>query len=907
MIIKMDFKDIKTESRPVPFWSWNERLDTEETRRQVNVMHEAGIGGFFMHARGGLQTEYMGEEWFDNVTAAADEGAKLGMEAWAYDENGWPSGFGSGTVNGLGVEYQQKYLRMDTDITNKENTIGVYNGYRFYYEVNPFYVDVLDGKVISEFIKRIYEPYYERYGNNFAGFFTDEPQISRNGIPWSFILPEEYEKAYGEELLPHLAGLFVKTCDCQQTRIRFWKLVTDLFSKNFMKQIYDWCCERGLGFTGHLVLEEDLLAQMTTNGACMPHYEYFTMPGMDWLGREISECLTPLQVGSAAAQLGKKDVLSETFALCGHNVSFEELKRIFEWQMVHGITRLCPHLEGYSLRGIRKRDYPPAMYYQQPWWSEYKTFVDSMSRIGMILSEGKNTADTLLIHPQTSAWTCFDNGKNAGLDELNAAFLNQVKLLERKHILFHLGDETLMERHGRVEDGCLVIGEMRYSRVILPEHTAFLESTEELLEEYEQSGGIITTAEEIGENGIIDNPDITYTMRAYDGYSVHYFVNTTDKAQSAVIERGSKRIDVTDGEVYPFGGEYTFAPFDSLMLIEDGTEREAVPSKELQPLDISGEWEVAECSENMITLDFCDYYFDNELQQENGYVLNIMERACALERPVDIRMVFGAEAEYIPEDLCIVLETPEKFSIKVNGKVISAEPSGYIIDKAFKKLPAADAFVHGHNVIELEIHFEQSAEVYETLKKGRIFESEKNKLTYDTEIEPIYISGSFGVRMDGEAEELERRAFRFRGAFTITDPPKTVTLHNIERQGYAFFAGSMKLKKKIAAGDGDYKLHFDKYGINAVGISVNGNEAGSVLWNPAEADVSELIKQGENEIELTLKNNLRNMLGPHHLKEGETYFACPSSFYAEPCIWNENAAEQWDSGYCFVHTGLMFE
>lgn len=907
MIIKMDFKDIKTESRPVPFWSWNERLDTEETRRQVNVMHEAGIGGFFMHARGGLQTEYMGEEWFDNVTAAADEGAKLGMEAWAYDENGWPSGFGSGAVNGLGVEYQQKYLRMDTDITNKENTIGVYNGYRFYYEVNPFYVDVLDGKVISEFIKRIYEPYYERYGNNFAGFFTDEPQISRNGIPWSFILPEEYEKAYGEELLPHLAGLFVKTCDYKHTRMRFWKLVTDLFSRNFMKQIYDWCCERGLGFTGHLVLEEDLLEQLTTNGACMPHYEYFTMPGMDWLGRGIRDCLTPIQVGSAAAQLGKKDVLSETFALCGHNVSFEELKRIYEWQMVHGITRLCQHLEGYSLRGIRKRDYPPAMYYQQPWWSEYKTFVDSMSRTGMILSEGKNTADTLLIHPQTSAWICFDNGKNEGLDELNAAFLHQVKLLESKHILFHLGDETLMERHGRVEDGCLVIGEMRYSRVILPEHTAFLESTEELLEEYEQSGGVITTAEEIEANGIIDNADITYTMRAYDGYSVHYFVNTSDKAQSAVITRGSKRIDIADGEIYPFGGEYTFAPFDSLMLIEDGTEREAVPSKELQPLDISGEWEVAECSENMITLDFCDYYFDNELQQENGYVLNIMERACALERPVDIRMVFGADAEYIPEDLCIVIETPEKFRIKVNGKDISTQPSGYIIDKAFKKLPAADAFVPGHNTIELEIHFEQSAEVYETLKKGRIFESEKNKLTYDTEIEPIYLSGSFGVRMDGEFEELERRAFRFRGAFTLTEPPKTVTLHNIERQGYAFFAGSLKLKKMIAAGDGAYKLQFDKYGINAVGISVNGNEAGSVLWNPAEADVSELIRQGENEVELTLKNNLRNMLGPHHLKEGETYFAAPSSFYAEPCIWNDNAAEQWDSGYCFVHTGLMLE
>ena len=50
--------------RPIPFWSWNEKLDAAETRRQIAMMDEAGIGGYFMHARGGLQTEYMGEEWF---------------------------------------------------------------------------------------------------------------------------------------------------------------------------------------------------------------------------------------------------------------------------------------------------------------------------------------------------------------------------------------------------------------------------------------------------------------------------------------------------------------------------------------------------------------------------------------------------------------------------------------------------------------------------------------------------------------------------------------------------------------------------------------------------------------------------------------------------------------------------
>ena len=186
----MDLKQIPSKYRPIPFWSWNERLDEAETRRQIEQMDKAGIGGFFMHARGGLQTEYMGDEWFANVEASIDEAQKRGMRAWAYDENGWPSGFGSGIVNGKGIAYQQKYLRFEKGEGQTERTITNQDGFHFYYDVNPFYVDTLDGKVTDCFIEEIYKPYYKKFKTAFEGFFTDEPQISRNGIPWSFILPE---------------------------------------------------------------------------------------------------------------------------------------------------------------------------------------------------------------------------------------------------------------------------------------------------------------------------------------------------------------------------------------------------------------------------------------------------------------------------------------------------------------------------------------------------------------------------------------------------------------------------------------------------------------------------------------------------------------------------------------------
>ena len=104
------------------------------------------------------------------------------------------------------------------------------------------------------------------------------------------------------------------------------------------------------------MLEEDFYEHILANGSCMPCYEFMDIPGMDHLCRGMPSVQTEMQLTSVCNQLGKKQILSETFALCGWNVSFEDLRLLYEHQMVHGVNLLCQHLEGYSLRGIRKRD-----------------------------------------------------------------------------------------------------------------------------------------------------------------------------------------------------------------------------------------------------------------------------------------------------------------------------------------------------------------------------------------------------------------------------------------------------------------------------------------------------------------------------------------------------------------------
>ena len=82
--------------RGKPFWSWNGELKGEELVRQAHIMKEMGLGGYFMHSRLGLITEYLGEDWFRCINEVADAAEADGMEAWLYDEDRWPSGSAGG-------------------------------------------------------------------------------------------------------------------------------------------------------------------------------------------------------------------------------------------------------------------------------------------------------------------------------------------------------------------------------------------------------------------------------------------------------------------------------------------------------------------------------------------------------------------------------------------------------------------------------------------------------------------------------------------------------------------------------------------------------------------------------------------------------------------------------------------
>lgn len=280
----------------------------------------------------------------------------------------------------------------------------------------------------------------------------------------------------------------------------YWRTVSEKYCEAYSKQISEWCEQHDLDFTGHYLWESALGVATRVSGAIMPHYRYQHVPGIDMLCEQTDEYMTVKQCTSVANQFGRKFVISETYGCAGWEFTFEGQKWMGDWQYVLGINVRSQHLAQYSIRGCRKRDYPPFFNYQTSWWKYNRVVEDYFARIGLVMTEGKPVRDILVLHPASTAWTMLgtnpygseSRGKDRdipGIDEYGYSYNDLLKLLAHSHYDFDLGDETIMAEAGAVRDRKLYVEQAGYKLVILPPIRTLLRSTYELLLQYLDAGG----------------------------------------------------------------------------------------------------------------------------------------------------------------------------------------------------------------------------------------------------------------------------------------------------------------------------------------------------------------------------------------------------------------------------------
>ena len=545
------FKNPTSEYRGTPFWAWNCKLDKETLTEQIEYLKEMGFGGFHMHSRAGMATEYLSDDFMELIKTCVEKAKKEGMLAWLYDEDRWPSGAAGGYVTRT-KKYREKFLRFT--LCKNENAVGREKGvneglpylaacydiklgangelaqysrigendaaknekWYAYVETseesgwfnNQTYLDTLSKEAVDRFIEITHETYKKKVGEDFGrtipAIFTDEPHcrdkihklyaLSKEDslLPWTTDFAESYKEKYNIDILEKLPEIFWELPGEKPSRARYCyhDCICELFTSCFMDNIAQWCEKNGFHLTGHVLEEPTLLGQTRVLGEAMRTYRRMGLPGIDMLENNV-ELTTAKQAQSVVHQYGREGMMSELYGVTNWDFDFRGHKFQGDWQAAFGVTVRVPHLSWVSMKGSAKRDYPASINYQSPWYKEYSYVENHFARLNTVLTRGKPVVNIGVIHPIESHWISFGPGDKTS-DKMQGAeenFQNITNWLAYGMIDFDFISEALLPEQCSSVTDKLNVGEMSYSAIIVPGLRTIRRTTFDMLKKFRENGG----------------------------------------------------------------------------------------------------------------------------------------------------------------------------------------------------------------------------------------------------------------------------------------------------------------------------------------------------------------------------------------------------------------------------------
>ena len=393
-----------------------------------------------------------------------------------------------------------------------------------------YYIDALDPEATEAFLRIGYDPYAAsldgNMGGRMVGFYTDEPAMhyyltgqSNPIVPWTRDMFRRFRERNGYSLRPRLPDLFLDVGpDSARLRYDFYRTLTDFYSEAFYRQIHEWCAARGVLFTGHLLYEEFLRNMIRVEGNLFRHYPHFDVVGVDHLYPIIGTRDAPAEhvamkvASSAAHQLGSERLLCESFGGLFIDATMQRMKWVTDWEYVLGVNLLNPHGFHYTLEGPRKRDWPPSMFYQYPWWGDYGRFSEYVSRLSSMLTGGRHVAKLAVLWPINAMFaTYLPQGATAVAARMERDFNTLTDLLLRLHHDFDYVDEDDLAA-AELDGGTVRLGQETHELVVLPPMTHLRLETLEVLERLVAQGGrvlgaVVLPDQAFGPDGLVDVAD----------------------------------------------------------------------------------------------------------------------------------------------------------------------------------------------------------------------------------------------------------------------------------------------------------------------------------------------------------------------------------------------------------------
>lgn len=867
---------------PVPFWSINSKLERGEIERQISEMKNFGLGGFIFHARAGLETPYLSDEWFDMVKVALEKAKELGLKVWLYDEYGWPSGFVGGKLlkdekNRAGfLRYRVKaifdysafavFVKRGDDFERVEAPVSGINEYHTVYRLlSDAYCDILNPRVTDLFIKETHEKYYERFKNSFgkelAGFFTDEPQYYRYETPISSVCEEEYRNVYDENLKDGLIWLFVQDENGYPFRVKYYSLLNKLYCENYYKRLYDWCDLRGVSLTGHSVEETFFFTQMWGGADCATSYLYEHIPAIDNLARDGTAEISAKSIGSVAAQTGKKLVLTETFGCSGYGVTPKDLKLIADKQYVYGVDLMCQHLYNYTFSKLGKIDCPPSFGRIMPWKSFYKSFNGYFSKLGYMIANSEEKTEVAVVTPMESIYLDYlrlDESKSRL--EVDVPFIGLLSELKKRGVSYHFVNEKIAEKLGRAENGRLIVGERGYSQVVLNPCKEMKSSTLNLLKKFSNEGGEIfgkTLPEYIdGKRAEVTLPLVydfdklkkpteiafdgepSYSYRIIDGREFVFVVNESEKPVTMTTKDKFSAYDLTIGETGEYHGGKTknIIPARSGMIFEFGdigNSEDLSISSTIVPEYVSSD-------ENTLVIDNVTVKTENGKTFE-GYFHGVYERLVksGFVGKADVSFKFSSDGNY---PVKLIIEKQKTGYKSFNGEKLRFKQSENDIGYEFSEV----CVKKGENLLSYTIDFKDGERVGKILYDPTVPESLRNCIAYETGIEQVFVRGDF----DCENGKIVAKKRKLAGNLTL--------------QGLENFFGKAVYSFDYDF-DGDSVRFVPNGDFTACNFIVDGKNYEVALTD----GVTVRGVSGKKTVTVECYSSLRNLYGPFYFKGRE--------------------------------------
>lgn len=960
--VENSFADPGKEFRPAPLWTWNARVNHEDIDTGLRFFKDQGFGGAFIHPRPGLETDYLSDEWFELYRYSVEKAKELGLDIWIYDENSYPSGFAGGHVQREMPESWDHTVRIrphkfeilpedlstyayffkqegedfadiSSDLESYKGKPGVYCLYtletaevvegRSAWHGGYPYVDLLYPGVTEKFLEITTSGYEKEFGKDLApllhGMFTDEPRCP-------FFTPamfDEFKKDWGYDLLPNLPKLAMEVGDWKKVRRDYAQTRLRLFEEHWSKPYSEYCESHGLVWTGHYWEHEWPRTAMGPDNMAM--YRFHQMPAIDMLFNGFDEYSTSAQFGnvrsvkevrSVANQCGRQRVLCETYGGAGWDMTFEDMKRLADWEYALGINFMNQHYSNVTIEGARKMDYPDYFTRYSPWGEDYKLLNDHVGRLSLVLSQGEQLNDILVIEPTNTVWQ-YDSEwyGHPKVGQIGNGFQAFVTGLEKAQYEYDLGSEDIIKDLGDVKGNKFIVGQRAYSFVVVPEQVEVLyPETEELLASFESGGGKVIwmnrgdNMTDVPKGGVVfenlEETGLYHHRREYRDGELIFLANSslTEVSSGTLTIKGAGLIeyDTMTGEKFsypsaPAGkGEvrasFTLPPAGHLLLFASRKKvslkgRPSLSATEPSVLQPNSDLTVKRLSDNYLTLDACDIYVDGKLYKKDDYVVKacrdlyarfgmsnpwesaIQYRQEAIDADtltvgdVHVQYSFEIVAGTDRSSLKLVCEKPWLWEVTVNGGTPVPLEGVHPLDARTGCFDISALVKDGKNVVDLHIPH----------------------MSVFAEISDAFICGDFSVVPCSDGWGIAPSSALGKGWWCD--------------QGMPFYSWTVSYSRTYNVDDPSrpYRLVLDDLHGTVAEVLVNGEKAGIIGWKPFEINLSGLLKEGQNVVEVRIIGSLHNLYGPHNV--GHTSMVGPGQ-------WNSVLSKMDCSEYIFRQYGL---